>query len=202
MKSHTELINYLIELRGLKYYLEIGVFNRDHNFNKIKCEVKTCVDPDAKANADYQCESDFFFENIMHDEDCPYKSFQLIFIDGLHHADQVKKDFENALRYLTDDGFIVLHDTHPHSEKITHVPRDNGEWCGDTFKFACTLSEYKAIDFVTFDMDYGCTAVWKKQSVIDSELPKVGNITWDRFVKEKQTLLRLVGIDRLDLIPK
>ena len=32
------------------------------------------------------------------------EKFDLIFIDGLHHADQVKRDFENSLRCLNDNG--------------------------------------------------------------------------------------------------
>ncbi len=37
-------------------------------------------------------------------------NFDLIFIDGCHHYIYVKKDSENALRYLKDDGIIIWHD--------------------------------------------------------------------------------------------
>lgn len=194
MKDHTDLINHLIQLRKLESYLEIGVFRRAHNLDKINCKNKIGVDPDPKAEASFTTTSDDFFQRWD-------RKMGLIFIDGLHHADQVKKDFENALRLVEDNGFIVLHDTNPHSERITHVPRDNGEWTGDVYKFACTLSEYDGIDFLTFDFDYGVTVVWKHKPVIDTEPEKVGEVTWERFEREKDKLLRLVGLDKLNLIP-
>ncbi len=193
MTHHSDLINHLIQLRGLKSYLEIGTFNREHNFNLINAEEKHCVDPDPTAKADYIMTSDDFFKDWSF-----FRKWDLIFIDGLHHADQVRKDFENALKVLNDKGFIVLHDCNPHSEKITHVPRDNGEWCGDVYKFACTLSEYSGINFVTIDFDYGCAVVWKEHSYPET----VGAITWERFEKEKQKLLRLVDRKLLHLYIK
>lgn len=192
MTHHSELINHLIQLRGLKSYLEIGTFNRAHNFNRIIAAEKHCVDPDPNAKADFVMTSDDFFLNF------PLPKVDLVFIDGLHHADQVRKDFENALASLNDNGFIVLHDCNPHSEKITHVPRDNGEWCGDVYKFACSLSEYPGINFVTVDFDYGCAVVWKENSYPEP----VGEITWERFQAEKQKLLRLIDVKLLHLYIK
>jgi predicted O-methyltransferase YrrM len=36
--------------------------------------------------------------------------FDLIFIDGCHYFDYVKKDTENALQYLRPGGIVVWHD--------------------------------------------------------------------------------------------
>jgi hypothetical protein len=200
MKHHSELINLLIKTNGLRTYLEIGTFNRAHNFNKIKCPIKMCVDPDPKANADFKVTSDDFFEQFEQHGILDKAShthvfdFGLVFIDGLHHADQVEKDFYNALKNITNRGFIVMHDCNPHSEHITHVPRDNGEWCGDVYKFAARLGEINGIDFMTVDADYGCSVIWKawwKKST------PVGEITWDRFDKERKQLLRLRSFESL-----
>lgn len=192
MKHHSELINYLIEKFSLTSYLEIGTFNRSHNFDLIKVAEKTCVDPDPRAGADHVCTSDrFFADNASAWHSGENKHFDLIFIDGLHYADQVKKDFENALDCLTRRGFIVLHDCNPHSEHITHVPRDNGEWCGDVYKFACRLGEYNMVDFVTLDFDYGCAVVWR--DCMCEGAPVNEDITWDYFQKNKN-LLRLTPV--------
>lgn len=201
MKHHSELIQHLIRLRNLESYLEIGTFNRDHNFNKIKCMMKLCVDPDPNAKADYIGTSDKFFEEFKEKgfakNTLPVKhifKFDLIFIDGLHHADQVKKDFENALSVLSDRGFIVMHDCNPPTEITTVVPRGNQrEWCGDVYKFACTLLEYTGIGFKTVDFDYGCTVVWKDASRVEPE--SVGPITWKRFEREKGYLLQLYSVE-------
>lgn len=184
MKHHSELINFIIKQKDLKSYIEIGTFDRSHNFDLIECEKKYCVDPDPNARADFMMTSDQFFDFIK-----DKKKFDLFFIDGLHHADQVKKDFENALRCLTDKGYIIIHDANPHSEHITHVPRDNREWCGDVYKFVSTLGSYSGIDFLTVDMDYGCCVVWKDKKTIGYEIPE---ITWEYFTERKTKLLRLV----------
>jgi predicted O-methyltransferase YrrM len=183
MNNHTDLLNYLIALRGLTSYLEIGTDNPDFNFDHIKAERKVSVDPAPHARAIVAATSDEYFR-LFHDK------YDVIFIDGLHHAAQVKKDFDNALEVLSEKGFIVLHDCNPHAEHITHVPRDRAEWCGDVYRFACTLSEYAGIDYVTVDFDYGCTVVWRAPAAIKGN--PVGPVTWERFVREKATLLRLV----------
>ena len=191
MTHHSELINWLLQARGLKSYLEIGTFNKDHNFNKIQALVKTCVDPDPKANANYQMTSDEFFAQNRN-------RFDVIFIDGFHTGEQVQKDFDNSLQVLSPNGFIVLHDCNPHKESITHVPRDSGEWCGDVFKFACTLKDYKGIKFRTIDMDYCCCVVWKDLEFVDViESPELSKITYEEFDMRRYSLLQLTPVEAL-----
>lgn len=185
MKNHTDVLNYLATTFGLQSYLEIGCQNKDNNYNKIKCERKECVDPDPKAKADWQMTSDYFFSaHLRHIE------FDLIFIDGLHHADQVKRDFENSLKCLTQNGFIVIHDTNPEREEYTHVPRDSKIWNGDVYKFACGLHAYDNIDFCTLPFDHGCTIVWRNKHLkLDDEGAPFE--TWAEFSKNKKGLLRI-----------
>lgn len=195
MTHHSELLNYLITKHELKSYLEIGTYNRSHNFELINIAEKTCVDPDPAAQADYQCTSDYFFENLnqLAADEGGGQTFDLIFIDGLHHADQVKKDFDNALKILKPCGYIVLHDCNPHSEHITHVPRDNGEWCGDVYKFASRLQQYDGIDFRTVQFDYGCAVIWRKKKTKGT--PLFQDVTWDYFSAHREELLRLVTVE-------
>lgn len=47
-----DIINDFIQQRNFKNYLEIGIHDRNANFNKIKCDNKVCVDPDVNAKAD------------------------------------------------------------------------------------------------------------------------------------------------------
>jgi SAM-dependent methyltransferase len=133
MKTRTDLLNHIAEKYNLQNYLEIGLQVAALNFDKIKCPYKISVDPNPNAKADFVCTSDEYFE------DFPKTKFDLIFIDGLHTAEQVKKDFENALKILSPNGFIVLHDTNPETYERTIVPRPNpsGPWNGDVYKTAC-----------------------------------------------------------------
>ena len=158
--THTQLLNALIEKYGLKSYLEIGVQNPANNFNLISCKLKTGVDPECEwTNEINNVTSDEFFERYYSKVN-NRTTFDLVFIDGLHHADQVKRDFENSLRCLSDNGFIVIHDVLPDEEQFTQVPRSTKKWFGNVYQFAMTLNQYDGIGFVTFNIDCGCTLVW------------------------------------------
>lgn len=116
-----EIINYLLsEFKKETTYLEIGVRNPDDNFNKIKATNKYSVDPGLEFDdnpVDFPFTSDVFFDklkssNVLHED----IKFDVIFIDGLHLADQVWKDIMNAELYLSENGFIILHDCNPPTE--------------------------------------------------------------------------------------
>ena len=63
-----EIINFLLEqFKRETTYLEIGVRNPNHNFNKINADSKHSVDPgvEFKSNpVDFQLTSDAFFEAL------------------------------------------------------------------------------------------------------------------------------------------
>lgn len=191
MKNHTDLLNFLADKIKAQTYLEIGVSNRANNFDKINVKCKIGVDPNPKAQANYCCTSDEFFRINLDPDYDPLRMFNLVFIDGLHHADQAERDFRNSLKVLVEGGLIVLHDTNPEAEYLTHVPRDKkGRWLGDVYKFACRLNEYPNISFHTFDMDNGCTVVQKTNDCREREM--LPEITWDYFNKNRKKLLKLV----------
>ena len=54
--------------------------------------------------------------------------FDLIFIDGLHHSHQVLRDINNALRWLSPSGTIVLHDCNPWIEGRAEYPEPASEF--------------------------------------------------------------------------
>ena len=117
----------------------------------------------------------------------------LIFIDGLHTAEQVKKDFENALKILSPNGFIVLHDCNPEKEEHTIVPRptERGHWNGDVYKFAADLQTYSGIKGYTVDIDNGCAVVKKSGAQIVKEWDS--KISWEDFDRRRKFLLNLIS---------
>lgn len=159
IKNHTELLNALAKKYDLKTYLEIGVQNKANNYNKIICENKVGVDPAVNDSEIRGMTSDAYFEAIKNNNPLPV--FDLIFIDGLHHADQVQSDFENSLRYVSDNGFIVIHDVLPENEAGSIVPRETKQWWGDVYKWAMTIKNYPGIKYKTFNIDNGCMLIKK-----------------------------------------
>jgi predicted O-methyltransferase YrrM len=101
-----DIINYLISVNGYKSFLEIGT-QAKINFTSINVDRKVCVDPDPNAEADYQITSDDYFDNN-------FEKFDIVFVDGLHHADVAYRDIVNSLRRLNPGGCIVVHDVIPY----------------------------------------------------------------------------------------
>lgn len=196
MKTRTDLLNHLAEKYNLQRYLEIGVQVPELNFDKIKCSIKIGVDPESSANATHQMTSDVFFYNFGNDyTDWHVDEFDLIFIDGLHTAEQVNKDFENALKILSPNGFIVLHDCNPLKEEHTIVPRptERGHWNGDVYRFAITIG--RKMKF-TVDIDNGCMVVAPySANILFQTDPQTKNISWEYFDQNRKELLNLITWD-------
>jgi len=92
----------------LSKYLEIGCYERS-TFDLVSpgMTIAYCVDP--AFGGTHAVTSDEFFASNE-------ETFDLIFIDGLHSAAQVMRDIQNSLRWLSYDGFIILHDCNPQRE--------------------------------------------------------------------------------------
>ena len=107
--NRTAIINYLISRCKAKSYLEIGVWS-GNNFDNVVCEKRVGVDPAPEQLKNpglcrVMTSDEFFAQNT--------ETFDVIFIDGLHHADQVYKDLVNAAKCLNPNGYIVCHDMNP-----------------------------------------------------------------------------------------
>jgi len=194
MPNRTDLLNHLVSKYNLKRFLEIGVQNPIQNFDRINCEYKVSVDPDPNAHATFCSTSDEYFQTVLKYEATPKTSrpiFDLVFVDGLHTTEQVRKDFENAIKLLSPNGWIVIHDCDPKEEHHTIVPRPTvtGHWNGDVYKFACLLSINK--NYWTVDIDNGC-GVFRGT---DYKISAKENWTWTEFVQNRKKLLNLISWD-------
>ena len=209
MPNRTDVLNHLARKHSLEKYLEIGVQDVRQNFENIVCSLKLGVDPNYSYvshegnDVVLMMTSDEFFENPPHSLAFDWISeFDLIFIDGLHTAEQVRKDFENALKILSPKGFIVMHDCNPEKEGHTIVPRPTptGHWNGDVYRFAVVCGLYGS--FFTVDVDNGC-GVWCN-GITPSAVccirqpfnPLLGcDVSWDYFDKNRKELLNLISWD-------
>ena len=111
--KRTEIINFILsQFKRETSYLEIGVRNPADNFDHIIANIKYSVDPGIEFEenpVDFKLTSDTFFKNLSENKILSSEiKFDLIFIDGLHLANQVDRDIINSLNFIKDDGFIVL----------------------------------------------------------------------------------------------
>jgi predicted O-methyltransferase YrrM len=120
MIPHEQYISELIQNENPQSYLEIGIGTGKH-FASVPIEDKEFADPEHNMTSD-----EFFQANN--------RKFDLIFIDGLHHAEQVERDILNAWNACNIGGHILVHDILPENEDMTIVPRAQKEWTGDVYK--------------------------------------------------------------------
>ena len=185
-----DVINYLISKYHVQRYLEIGVLKGD-NIRKVNALHKDGVDPGAERHiapeVNYRMTSDAYFELIKDRSDIQY---DLIFIDGLHHADQVQKDIHNSLNHITPGGFILLHDCNPVSFESQLVPRKTMVWNGDPWKaFVAFKGQYPGMQSCVVDTDYGVGVI----RVSDLSSKKDFLVPyWETFDKNRKHYLNLI----------
>ena len=188
-----DIINYLIDKYKLINYLEIGVFQGE-NIRKVKASHKDGVDPGHEAyvvpEVNYPMTSDDFFDLLKGHEDIKY---DIIFIDGLHHADQVEKDIKNSLNHIVDGGFIVLHDCNPVSYEAQLIPRQTIAWNGDVWKaFVDFKAHYPKMECCVIDTDFGVGVIKVGEQAVTFQ-DQI--LDWDYFSNNRKELLNLIAWD-------
>lgn len=189
--KRTDIINTLITKYGYKSYLEVGTQDPTSNFDKINVEHKVSIDPFPRGNVTFVGTSDEYFESITDDI-----KYDIIFIDGLHHDDQVLKDIENSLNHLSENGTIVCHDCLPTTEKMQERNDHGGEWTGDVWKAIAHLRvERIDLDIRVVDTDYGCGII-KAGSNIPYE-PNVKDYkTYTYYNFNKHKLMNIISSEQ------
>jgi hypothetical protein len=152
--SRDQIIQETINRKEYKSYLEIGC-DQDQVFSKIKIEKKIGVDP-VSGGTIRENSDNFFKKNIIR--------FDIIFIDGLHEYDQVKKDINNSLSFLNDNGVIFLHDCMPRGFIYQAVPRARGAWNGDVWKNIVETRTKIEIDTYVIHADQGIAMILKRSN--------------------------------------
>jgi len=204
--ARSQVINYLLSrFADDTTYLEIGVRDPSKNFDKIKASTKYSVDPGiefAPNPVDFPVTSDRFFEQLSKGEVLSADTrFDVIFIDGLHLAEQVDKDIRNALRYIKDDGFIVLHDCNPPTEwhaREAHNYRESPAgnfWNGTTWKAFVKWRSEPSLFSCCIDSDWG-VGVISKTSNIGAPLKERNEFfEFSHFTHHRKEQLNLVSFD-------
>jgi hypothetical protein len=190
--NRVTIINDLIKKHQYASYLEIGVRHKSVCFNQIQCEKKVSIDPGKEDEYDFNMTSDEFF-NIN------TSTFDIIFIDGLHTAEQSYKDIMNSLNILNTNGTIVVHDTNPptefHALENLYGKNKNivagSNWNGTVWKSIFKLRKTRDdLTIQTYDCDWGVTIIKKE----DSSLLELENefFSFHIFDKNRSKILNIV----------
>ena len=217
--DRVKLIQSLMKQKGLKNYLEIGVFN-GHVFFRIKSTFKIAVDPEFQFdvlrrlgktiinpynvfNKYYLKTSDDFFE-----QDAPglfaKNKIDIALVDGMHEYAYALRDVENILNYLNDDGVIIMHDCNPASKEAARTYEEwkekgmTGQWNGDVWKAIVHLrSLRKDIDVFVLDCDYGLGIITKRkpENNLNFSPLQISSFTYEEFNANRGQWINLKRAD-------
>lgn len=205
-RNRINIINHIQKTYNSLKYLEIGLRKSEDCFDHIICPTKHSVDPgyeNPNNSANYQFESDSFFNKLETNQlDLPpdYK-WDIIFIDGLHLAPQVEKDFLNSLNHLSENGVIVLHDCNPflYEDNCNRLVEDfwNQCWNGTVWKTIYKLRTSRSdLNICTVNIDEGVGLVKRGfQDLIPFNNPY---FEYKEFQKEVDIVLNTITYDQID----
>lgn len=145
-------VSLLLNLRN--NYLEIGV-EYGFTFEAVYSGFKTAVDPNIRfqkwpgysgISLRQMTSDDFFGANSLSSR------YDLVFIDGLHTAEQTWRDLKNVSAQLTSNSVVIIDDTIPCDEFSTELTSDEAyklreeagisgdyRWHGDVYKVVLKL---------------------------------------------------------------
>jgi len=214
------VINSIIEnKKNNRTYLEIGIFS-GKCFLQIRAKRKIGLDPcittrlrlmrivlffrDLFTTKYFAKTSDAFFtENSSLFN--KYK-IDVAFIDGLHTYKQSVIDVRNVLKYLNDDGIIVMHDCNPENEAAAYpalsrqqaeqlnLPRWTGSWNGDVWKSIIELrSTENNLKIFVLDCDWGLGIITrgKPEKMLDFSLADFERMTYKDLENNRLDWLNL-----------
>ena len=186
-----DLIDYLIKKNNYKNYLEIGC-DKNQLFSKVNIDNKIGVDPVSGGNV-RKTSDDFFKENKS--------SFDIVFIDGLHTYEQVKKDILNSVNCLLDEGIILVHDCMPDSLGKQAVPRYKMQWNGDVWKAIVDLRQQENLEIYTCEIDQGIGVISKKKNTSILKLDKpINKLKFKDYFNNYKEYMRVISLDEFKKI--
>ena len=127
--------------------------------------------------------------------------FDIVFIDGLHTYDQVKKDILNSVDCLKENGIILVHDCMPDSLSKQAVPRYRMIWNGDVWKAITDLRQKEDLEIFTCEMDQGIGVIKKNKnsSILNLDKP-INNLKFKDYYTNYKEYLRVISLEEFKKI--
>jgi hypothetical protein len=179
--TRIDFINLALKNFTDPAYLEIGT-HKNKCFDQINANDKTGVDPIGFGEKVLKKTSDEFFLSYNND-----KTYDVIFIDGLHTHDQVRKDAINSLKYLKKNGIIFFHDMLPLSWMAECPERIQVTWNGDVWKAGYELNEANGLDFNVILADHGIGMLKKLENnyILNTQYDQINKLRYNDFLESK-----------------
>jgi len=186
--NRTDVLNALSAKLGARKYLEIGVRNPGDNFDRINVGMCTGVDPAVSAPRVIRATSDEFFARSA-------DRFDLVFVDGLHTAEQSLRDVEHALRVLNKGGAIVMHDCSPRTLDAAQPEKPAGgrPWNGEVWRTYCAMRTRRDLRCICVDCDHGMGILRRGRTAAPLLSPPA---IWADLDRDRVKVLNLVSPER------
>ena len=184
-----DLIQHIINKYNCTTYLEIGC-DKDQSFSRIKINKKVGVDP-ISGGTIRDTSDNFFIKNK--------DKFDIIFIDGLHHYEQVIKDVYNSLDTLNDNGHILIHDCLPRTIAHQAIPRYRGSWNGDVWKSIVELRTKSNLEVFTCEIDFGVGVIRKKNNTnpLDIKINDFKKLKFKDYYHNNKEFMNVISYDQI-----
>lgn len=185
--DRVELIQEFVRRLSVRSYLEIGCRD-DRCFSQINVARRVGVDP--VSGGTLRMTSDAFFADNR-------ETFDLIFIDGLHHYEQVVRDIRNSLAVLNPGGVILVHDCLPLDAPAQYRAQCQMFWNGDVWKAFLEVRTWSEVDSALALIDQGIGIILPRlntaplQLHVDSFL----SLTFDYLAADYQRLTRALSYE-------
>ena len=174
-KDYYWFLNEIQKNRQPRVYIEIGVATgkslalaqgktRALGVDPVAAEISRLVFHSLQNNPQlYKITSDDFFNSLDLKHEMGCECFDLAFIDGLHHFDQVLRDFINVERLAGPNSVVLIHDCLPVDQRVATRDRSTAFWTGDVWRIIpCLRALRPDLEIVTLPLAPAGLAMIKK----------------------------------------
>ncbi len=146
--SYLAIIQKIHTLVKPNLYIELGVDN-GACISLARCSA-IGVDPSFEITKSlpnptriFRIKSDQFFDNKQLCASVLSNGIDLCFIDAMHLAEYVLRDFINVEKWANGNCVIILDDVYPEQIAMSRRNREFNAWCGDVYKIIPILLNYR-----------------------------------------------------------
>jgi hypothetical protein len=170
-----DLINELARIHGYRSLLEISTSRSGYTYGRRDqsrfdvCRRLSYLTPNDWTDGepvDYRC-PDHDTSECLRQIRAQGLCFDIVFVDACHEYECSRRDIQDALNLVNDNGIIVLHDCLPHSQANCPPFRGNlaSWWLGVTYKaYLDILIARNDLWYCTVDIDCGCGIIRSNQN--------------------------------------